>query len=219
MNSNPWNLIDGLGGKRLVWGNWTNVALLTCTTCLNRPKPIGKAARTQFEQKRAAVERACDSLGVSSPQSRCFDPVPQAALSGLPSLPPAVAESIEEVSVRWNRRCVTDVRRVTNDFRKACQPLGEFKVTTARTQKPATQLSTNQLELLGKVLLLAAIPPRDRSSQWWLPAVVEPWLPIDDVGGIGGADCAMNGPISRLSWNPQGYGLLVGGRDAFRQGC
>lgn len=147
MNSNPWNLIDGLGGEKTGLGQWDERSPVDMNDVFESSESIEKATRTQFEHKRQAVERACDSLGVSSPQSRCFDPVPQATLAGLPS---AVAEAIEEVAERWNRRCVKDVRRVTNEFRKACQPLGEFKVTTARTQSRQLNCRRINLRYAGK---------------------------------------------------------------------
>ena len=69
-------------------------------------------------------------LGIQTPFVRVYDPTFEHNLVGIPR---AVAYEICRIGREYDGQTLRDVRRVTNKIRKACKPLGNYRVSAERS--------------------------------------------------------------------------------------
>jgi hypothetical protein len=100
------------------------------------PDDTGEPAATTDERRRLAwidrelsLQVAHQRFGILAPTIRFMDPIPMSSLGHLPF---GVAAEILSIGNLHDRRQARNARAVTLEYRRACRPLGDYKLTAKR---------------------------------------------------------------------------------------
>ncbi len=121
---NPWPLLKGGHSQHAS----DDVAI--------SPHEISDAMAGREEPKKNEIDRHGVGemmhyhLGIQTPFVRVYDPTFEHNLVGIPR---AVAYEICRIGREYDGQTVRDVRQVTNKIRKACKPLGSYRVSAERS--------------------------------------------------------------------------------------